>query len=90
MKVVRRGRGVEELLHAGAQALQREDRAGGGRPQTGGDLLETAAALARRAGQPSRIAKHGRVAHRYGRVWPAKGTGETKVCTVYLIGHCGR
>ena len=40
------GRGLEELLHAGAEAFQREDRAGGGGPQTGGDMLETAASLA--------------------------------------------
>ncbi len=41
-----RGCGLEKLLRAGAKAIEREDRAGGGGPQTGGDLLETAAALA--------------------------------------------
>ncbi len=41
-----RGRGLEELLHAGAEAIQRKDCTGGGGPQTGGDMLEAAASLA--------------------------------------------
>ena len=85
-----RGRGVEELLHAGAKAFQREDRAGGGGPKTGGDLLETAAALAARTRRQGRVDRRRCVAHHNGRCWPAKGSRETKVCTVLLIGHRGR
>ena len=66
--------GLEELLHAGAEAVQREDRAGRDRTQAGGNMLETAAAVAWRTCRRSRL-RQGCIAHQYGRRWPGKGTG---------------
>jgi len=53
------GRRLEELLHARAKAIQREDRTGRGRPQTGGDLLETAASLATGTRPPGNLGRIG-------------------------------
>ena len=67
----------EELLHARAKALQREDRAGGDGTQTGGDLLETITSLATHARRASGVERNCCFAHQHGRRWPGKGTGGT-------------
>ena len=52
-----RRRGVEKLLHAGAEAIRRENRPRGGCQKIGGDLLETVAALAAHARRASGVAR---------------------------------
>ena len=73
MKTIRADAALEELLHASAETVQREDRAGGDGPKTGGDLLETAAALASRTCRESGVESKRCFAHRTADVGPQKG-----------------
>jgi len=82
-------RGLEKLLHAGAEALEREDRAGGNGPKIGGDLLEAAATLATRAtSADGRVAEQDelRCARRSARSNPSGVMARSLACAASLIG----
>ena len=82
-------RGLEELLHAAAEAIAREDRAGGNGPKIGGDLLEAVATLATRAtSADGRVAKQDdlRCARRSARSNPSGVMARSLACAESLIG----
>ena len=67
--------------------------AGRGRPQNGGDLLETVAPLAARTRQPGSLRENTNDAvsrTSTAAVGPQKGLVRRTICTVLLIGHCGQ